>query len=66
MGNLNNGALARNDSRRVALVTGGSRGIGRIDAAGIDDGDIKAVLRQTDSAGAADTPRAARDQCHAT
>ena len=29
MGNLNNGALERNDSRRVALVTGGSRGIGR-------------------------------------
>ena len=28
MGNLNNGALERNDSRRVALVTGGSRGIG--------------------------------------
>ena len=38
----------------------------RIDATGIDDGDIVAILRQTDSAGAADTPRAARDQCHAT
>ena len=25
MGNLNNGALERNDSRRVALVTGGAR-----------------------------------------
>ena len=29
MGNLNNGALERDGSRRVALVTGGSRGIGR-------------------------------------
>ena len=27
MGNLNNGALERDGSRRVALVTGGSRGI---------------------------------------
>ena len=30
MGNLNNGALERNDSRRVALITGGSRGVGRV------------------------------------
>ena len=35
MGNLNNGALERDGLRRVALVTGGSRGIGRACAVGL-------------------------------
>ena len=35
MGNLNNGALERDGSRRVAMVTGGSRGIGRACAVGL-------------------------------
>ena len=52
--------------RGANRLAGFARLARRIDATGIDDGDIKAVLRQTDSAGAADTPRAARDQCHAT
>lgn len=55
---------------RASCDTSGLAGFARlarcIDATGIDEGDIKAVLRQTDSAGSADTPRAARDQCHAT
>lgn len=41
--------------RGANRLTGFARLARRIDAAGIDDGDIKAVLRQTDSAGAADT-----------
>ena len=59
MGNLNNGTLERNDSRRVALVTGGSRGIGRACAVGLaEDGfDIAVVY-----AGSAD---AARETCKA-
>ena len=59
MGNLNNGALERNDSRRVALVTGGSRGIGRACAVGLaEDGfDIAVVY-----AGSVD---AARETCGA-
>ena len=59
MGNLNNGALERNDSRRVALVTGGSRGIGRACAIGLaEDGfDIAVVY-----AGSVD---AARETCKA-
>lgn len=35
MGNLNNGALERNVSRRAVLVTGASRGIGRACAMGL-------------------------------
>ena len=59
MGNLNNGALERSDSRRVALVTGGSRGIGRACAVGLaEDGfDIAVVY-----AGSVD---AARETCGA-
>jgi len=59
MGNLNNGTLERNDLRRVALVTGGSRGIGRACAVGLaEDGfDIAVVY-----AGSVD---AARETCEA-
>ena len=62
MGNLNNGALERNDSRRVALVTGGSRGIGRACAVGLaEDGfDIAVVY-----AGSVDAARETCDACEA-
>ena len=52
--------------RGASRLAGFARLARRIDAAGIDDGDIKAVLRQAHGTSAADTPRAARDQCHAT
>ena len=60
MGNLNNGALERNDSRRVALVTGGSRGIGRACAVGLaEDGfDIAVVY-----AGSVDAARETCESC---
>ena len=62
MGNLNNGALERNDSRRVALVTGGSRGIGRACAVGLaEDGfDIAVVY-----AGSVDAARKTCEACEA-
>ena len=62
MGNLNNGALERNDSRRVALVTGGSRGIGRACAVGLaEDGfDIAVVY-----AGSVDAARETCEACEA-
>ena len=62
MGNLNNGALERNDSRRVALVTGGSRGIGRACAVGLaEDGfDIAVVY-----AGSADAACETCEACEA-
>ena len=62
MGNLNNGALERNDSRRVALVTGGSRGIGRACAVGLaEDGFDIAVIY----AGSVDAARETCDACEA-
>ena len=62
MGNLNNGTLERNDSRRVALVTGGSRGIGRACAVGLaEDGfDIAVVY-----AGSVDAARETCEACEA-
>ena len=62
MGNLNNGALESNDSRRVALVTGGSRGIGRACAVGLaEDGfDIAVVY-----AGSVDAARKTCEACEA-
>ena len=62
MGNLNNGALERNDSRRVALVTGGSRGIGRACAVGLaEDGfDIAVVY-----AGSVDAAHETCEACEA-
>ena len=62
MGNLNNGALERNDSRRVALITGGSRGIGRACAVGLaEDGfDIAVVY-----AGSVDAARETCEACEA-
>ena len=63
MGNLNNGALERDGSRRVALVTGGSRGIGRACAVGLaEDGfDIAAVY-----AGSVDAARETCEACEAS
>ena len=62
MGNLNNGALERNDSRRVALVTGGSRGIGRACAVGLaEDGFDIAVIY----AGSVDAARETCEACEA-
>ncbi len=62
MGNLNNGALERDGSRRVAMVTGGSRGIGRACAVGLaEDGyDIAVVY-----AGSVDAAREACEACEA-
>jgi len=62
MGNLNNGALERNDSRRVALVTGGSRGIGRACAVGLAEAgfDIAVVY-----AGSVDAARETCEACEA-
>ena len=62
MGNLNNGTLERNDLRRVALVTGGSRGIGRACAVGLaEDGfDIAVVY-----AGSVDAARETCESCEA-
>ena len=62
MGNLNNGAFERDGSRRVALVTGGSRGIGRACAVGLaEDGcDIAVVY-----AGSVDAARETCDACEA-
>lgn len=62
MGNLNNGALERDGSRRVALVTGGSRGIGRACDVGLaEDGyDIAVVY-----AGSVDAAREACEACEA-
>ena len=62
MGNLNNVALERDGSRRVALVTGSSRGIGRACAVGLaEDGfDIAVVY-----AGSADAARETCEACEA-
>lgn len=62
MGNLNNGALERDGSRHVALITGGSRGIGRACAVGLaEDGyDIAVVY-----AGSVDAARETCEACEA-
>ena len=52
--------------RGASRLAGFARLARCIDTAGIDDGDIVAILRQTDSACAADTARAARNERHPT